>query len=210
MAEQIFYPDKEGDVAPYTNSLVEKLTANSNELATLLGVTTPDLTVLGQIVTGIPSRINEAQAAEDTAKGLVAVKKATLKDARSTTLNMLQIWSRNANWTYEIGRSLGVYIERTPVDLSTVKPKVTEVTVLSDMVILEWVRGTMSGVAIYGSSDGVNFSRIDKDLKSPWEDKRPNSTPGAELRYYKLRYIKGDTEVGLFTDIITVLVNIAG
>jgi hypothetical protein len=210
MAEYIFYPDREGDVTPYTSNLVVKLTDNGNQLATLLGIAPADITMLQQIVAGVPARINDAQVAEDTAKGLTAVKQSVLKDARLTTLNMLQIWSRNANWTHEIGRSLGVYIERTPVDLDTVKPRITNVDVHPDMVIIDWVRGRMDGVAVYGSLDGSNFHLIDKDLKSPWEDRTPNRTPGAELRYYKLRYLKGDKEVGLFSDVVSALVSIGG
>jgi len=208
MAEAIYYPEKEGDVAPYTSNLVVKLTDNGNQLANLLGITPAEITTLQQIASGIPAKINAAKAAEDTAKGLTADKQVTLVDARSTTINMLQIWSRNANWNYQIGRGLGVYIERTPVDLSTVKPRITDVDVHPDMVIVEWVRGRMDGVAVYGSLDGLVFHLIGKDLKSPWEDKTPNQGPNAETRHYKLRYLKGDVEVGLFSDIVTALVNI--
>lgn len=210
MAEQIFYPNREGDIAPYTSNLVVKLTDNGNQLANLLNIPPGDITILQQIAAGVPTKINNAQAAEDTAKGLMADKKATIKDARSTTLNMLQIWSRNANWNYQMGRGLGVYIERTPVDLANVKPKITGVEVLPDLVIVEWLRGTMSGVAVYGSYDGATWHLIDKDLKSPWEDRTANRTPGAEMRHYKLRYLKGDAEVGLFSDVVSVLVNIGG
>lgn len=208
MAESIFYPDKEGEVTPYISSIVDKLTANSGALATTLGVSSADLTLLTGFTTSIPARINEAQAAEDAAKGATAVKKAQLKTAKDTTLNMVQIWTRNANWTFAIGRQLGVYVDRTPVDLNTVKPRVTNVEVHPDMVIIDWVRGRLDGVVVYGSYDGSNFAVIEKDFKSPWEDKRPNRTPGAEWRYYKLRYLKGDKEVGLFSETTNVLVSI--
>jgi hypothetical protein len=210
MANAVFYPDKEGDVAPYTSNIVTRLTENGGALATALEVTPATLGQLGGYVTDIPTRIIDAEAAENAAKGVVAAKKAAIKTAKDNTLNQIQIWTRHANWTYEIGRALGVYIERAPVDLATVKPRITGVEVHPDMVILDWVRGRMDGVAVYGSYDGTNFQLIDKDNKSPYEDTRTNRIQGAEWRFYKLRYLKNDKEVGLFSDIVNALVSIGG
>jgi hypothetical protein len=208
MTAAIFYPDREGDIAPYSSNIVTRLTENGGALATALDVNAATLAQIGGYATDIPTKINEAEAAENAAKGVVAAKKAAIKSAKDNMLNTIQLWTRHPNWTYEIGRALGVYIERVPVDLANVKPRITDVEVHPDMVILDWVRGRMDGVSVYGSYDGTNFQLIDKDTKSPYEDTRNNRIQGAEWRFYKLRYQKNDKEVGLFSDIVNALVSI--
>ena len=208
MTAAIFYPDREGDIAPYSSNIVTRLTENGGALATALDVNAATLAQIGGYATDIPTKINEAEAAENAAKGVVAAKKAAIKSAKDNMLNTIQLWTRHPKWTYEIGRALGVYIERVPVDLANVKPRITDVEVHPDMVILDWVRGRMDGVSVYGSYDGTNFQLIDKDTKSPYEDTRNNRIQGAEWRFYKLRYQKNDKEVGLFSDIVNALVSI--
>ena len=90
-------------------------------------------------------------------------------------------------------------------DYSAVQPKVVNITVLPDKVILEWLKGTLDGVFIEGSFDKVNWEKLDKDNRSPFEDVRKNQKANLpELRYYRLRYFKNDEAVGLYSDIITV------
>ena len=95
-----------------------------------------------------------------------------------------------------------------PVDLETVKPEVTKLSVLPEKVIIDWVKFVLDGVFIEGSYDGVTFSEIGKDTHSPFEDTRANVTEGAETRYYRLRYFKNDEAVGLYSDIVKVVCSI--
>ncbi len=68
--------------------------------------------------------------------------------------------------------------------------------------------GTLDGVIIESSYDGVTFTEIGKDTHSPFEDKRSNVSECAETRHYRLRYFKNDTAVGLYSDVVRVVCSI--
>ena len=127
----------------------------------------------------------------------------------------------------EIGADLGLIGAEIVVDPNTVKPEVSKITVLPDQVILDWSRGHMQGVVIYGAKRTqrntnpetltatndvagliAGWDKLDKDYKSPYEDKRPNIGPDPEVRLYMARYIDNDEPVGLESEIFKVLVDI--
>lgn len=114
------------------------------------------------------------------------------------------------SYTIADGENLG--LEGAPVefDLNTVKPRITEVVSLPDKVIIGWTKGSMQGVIVQRSLDGVTFNDVDKDFKSPWEDMSQNRTSTSEWRYYRLRYLYNDAQVGVYSEPVRVLVSIGG
>lgn len=113
-------------------------------------------------------------------------------------------------YTVADGENLGLEGAVTAVDVSTAKPRISGSQVLPDMVIIEWVKGCMQGVIVERSLDGTNWREVDKDMRSPWEDTSPNRTAAAEWRYYRLRYLLNDRPVGLYSDVVSLLVSIGG
>ena len=78
------------------------------------------------------------------------------------------------------------------------------------MIVYDWIKGRMEGIIIYGSYNGTTWVEIGRDLKSPFEDTRSNLQPGvAEARYIKMRYMKNDQPIGLESDVVKVVVDIA-
>jgi len=82
-----------------------------------------------------------------------------------------------------------------------------QATVLPDKVRLDWVKGESDGVVVQCKRGAeANFSALDKDTKSPYDDGRRNLTPEQpETRIYRMRYLSGDQEVGAWSDEVRVL-----
>jgi hypothetical protein len=107
------------------------------------------------------------------------------------------------------GEALGIEAPNaTNPDWGSAKGKITHAEAHIDEVIIEWKKGKASGVAVYASLDGNTFTKLGIDLKSPYNDTRKNQTSAPEYRYYKVRYLLDDREVGHFSDVVQVLVDI--
>lgn len=113
------------------------------------------------------------------------------------------------HYTLADGESLGLEGGDIVIDLNTVKPRISGITVLADKVVIEWVKGSMQGVVVQSSRDGSTWIQRDKDFRSPWEDTQANTVTDAEWRHYRLRYLHRDQPVGLFSDVVRVLVSIS-
>jgi hypothetical protein len=111
-------------------------------------------------------------------------------------------------YTTADGEALGLEGASTTVDLNTVKPRISGTTALADKVVIDWVKGGMQGVTVESSLDGANWAKRDKDFRSPWEDTAPNRGTDPEWRHYRLRYLFQDQSVGLYSDVVKVLVSI--
>lgn len=84
---------------------------------------------------------------------------------------------------------------------------ISDITVLPEKMLVEWVKGTMDGVLVYASLNGTDFEEIGSDMGSPFEDTRPNQVADViEIRYYRLRYIKTDKLTGRYSDVVNVRV----
>jgi hypothetical protein len=114
----------------------------------------------------------------------------------------------NTAYTTADGEALGLEGASIIVDLTTVKPRISGTTALADMVVIDWVKGGMQGVTVESSLDGANWTARDKDFRSPWEDTAPNRGTEPEWRHYRLRYLFQDRSVGLYSDVVKVLVSI--
>lgn len=95
-----------------------------------------------------------------------------------------------------------------PIDWNTAKAQIVSAEAYTDEVIVEWRKGKAEGVAVYGSYDAQNFSLLGRDNKSPYNDTRKNQSPNPEFRYYKVRFLVNDKEVGQFSDVVKVLADV--
>ena len=111
-------------------------------------------------------------------------------------------------YTDDAGKELGIVGSEIIDNLDKVTPEISKVSVMTNMVIFDFVLGHMHGVQVYTSYDGVTFTKFEKDYRSPWEDTRVNQTEGTERRFYKFVYIFADEEVGKPSDIIEIVVDI--
>ena len=106
-------------------------------------------------------------------------------------------------------RKKGFRLVADPTDLNTVKPELGSVDVYPDKVVLEWINGRWSGVAVYGSYDGISFSEIGRVDKNFFEDLRKNIKANTrEWRFYHLQYLKDDKIIGLASEVVKVVAEI--
>ena len=206
----IFYPTVETEITPYYDNAVTRLigTPIHPSIAAKYSISAAEMTVVTAHSTDIPKGINKAEADSNTAQESTRLKDEELVQAKIDLLRIFNTIERHTNFDEGDAEALGFRKLKTPLDLSTVKPIISKVTVLDDMVILDWVKATLDGVIVMGSYDGTSYTQIGTDTKSPFEDTRPNQSAAPakpEVRFYKMRYIKNDKPVGLFSDVVKVV-----
>jgi len=201
--KRIFYPTLLGSVIPYLQNFKDKLTAG---LAAKYNSTPAFQAQLATWITDTTAAINKAVADFQTAQQSTTQQNNLLFTVKDGLLKEIRRIQDHSAFDEADAQALGFRVETPPVDLNTVKPEVSGVTVLSDQVIIDWIKKHMDGVIIFASYDGVTYTELGRDTRSPFEDKRKNVVPGKpETRYYKLRYLKGDQPVGLESDVIKVV-----
>lgn len=201
--KRVFYPTLLGSVIPYLQNFKDKLTAG---LAAKYGSTPAFQAQLGTWITDSTAAINKAVADSETAQQSTTLQNELLFTVKDGLLKEIRRIQDHTAFDEADAQALGFRVDKPPVDPNTVKPDVSGVTVLSDQVIIDWIKKHMDGVIIFASYDGVTYTELGRDTRSPFEDKRKNVVPGKpETRYYKLRYLKGDLPVGLESDVIKVV-----
>ena len=73
-------------------------------------------------------------------------------------------------------------------------------------VTLDWTKGDSDGVVIEGQRSAETvWTFLDKDMKSPFVDTRPNSVSGQpEQRRYRMIYLVDDEITGVYSDTVSV------
>lgn len=202
----IHYPTIDGEVTPYLQNIYDKIFGG---LDVKYGIAAGDVALILTHITDITASINKSVTDHETAQASTLAKNNKLHIAKEFILKLLNDVQDHADFEELDAEDLGMRVYTGPVDLETVKPEVTRLTVLPEKVIIDWVKFVLDGVFIEGSYDGVQFTEIGKDTHSPFEDTRVNVTEGAETRYYRLRYFKKDAAVGLYSDVVKVVCSIS-
>ncbi|MGB4775676.1 MAG: hypothetical protein WBP45_10910 [Daejeonella sp.] len=199
----IYYPRHDADVASYYDNVVKKLSA----LADKYGVSAELLEKLNEYNTGIPEAKLKSDEAQQRVKALVKAKSDLFFKAKTELLREMKRVTDLDNFDEADAMDFGIRKEKTPANPREAKPVIPGITVLPEKVLIEWVKGTMDGVLVYASLNGTDFEEIGTDMRSPFEDTRPNQVAGViEMRYYRLRYIKNDELTGLYSDVVNVRV----
>lgn len=101
-------------------------------------------------------------------------------------------------------------IATTPPD-STIpadsKPTASGTALTGSIVRVDWTKRQFDGVFIDSQrNDETAWTRLDFDMRSPYEDLRPPTIAGKpEERRYRLRYFIDNQPVGAWSDMITVI-----
>jgi len=200
----IYYPTKDKDIVSYYNKIVPILVL----LATKYGIDAATITLLQTHSTNVSSTYAQALADADKAHESFEIKDVEFEQAKVDLLRVLNMIQRAANFIESDAEAMGIRVVSEPIDLRTVKPVISGLTSFPEQIIVDWVKGGLSGVKVYGSYDGKNFTVIGQDSRSPFEDTRKNQTDQPEVRYYKLRYMKDDKLVGVESTIYQILAEI--
>lgn len=213
----IFYPRTEGDIAPFYENAAGKLIG---PIGAKYGIDTNTIAVLGEHKTNVPLVIQKAYNDKQQAKTSTAAKKKELSKAKRNLLREINRVTGLANWDENDAEVLGIRVTKAPVDINKVKPIISKATSLPTQNILDWIKGAMEGIIVEGivesedadtpttpEKDSPHWTRIGEDLKSPFEDTRPNKSNRPELRHYRIRYVKDDKPVGQYS-LVTSLVSV--
>lgn len=87
------------------------------------------------------------------------------------------------------------------------KPTGEATAMTGSIVRIDWKKGKFDGVFIDSQrGDETEMTRLDFDMRSPYEDTRPPVNAGKpEERRYRLRYFMDNTAVGAWSDVIVVI-----
>jgi hypothetical protein len=204
---KIFFPSQDGQVDPFLENVEDKLTTGG--LALKYNISPVDTAKVTTFKGDIKTKRDAATAASTTAQQLNEQKDEFTYKCKLFLNKMGRDIQDHASFDSADLEALGFTVISPPIDVNTAQPKITGKMVLPDMIIIEWLRLFFQGVRIYASYDGVAWTALDKDFKSPYEDKRPNKVLGTpEPRFYKLRYLLNDVEVGLDSEVIKILADI--
>ena len=165
-----------------------------------------DLMRRGRTATGLPVPTTAQAVPAPTVAVPAAPATPVLPNIELRMRLLIRQIKANSSYTLAIGTDLRIVPPGSVVDPATVKPKVTGVAKPSGAVALNWTKGKYDGVLIECKrGTETTFAFLDRDFSSPYVDTRPNLVAGVpELRTYRVRYLQGDTQVGLFSDDIKV------
>ena len=122
--------------------------------------------------------------------------------------DIVQDTADSKNITVDIMRSLGILAPESKEDNNLAKPEFHLTYSSAGHPLIVWIKGHFDGVEIWKSIDGINFTKLDKDIKPDYIDKSdlPASTK-AEKWYYKLIYFMDKDQVGQWSDVQSIAVS---
>jgi hypothetical protein len=202
-----FFPQKKRSVGGFlTNVNIRLKPAPGDDMAAKYSL---DATKVGRLVsleTDVPDALNKAQQLHDLAQQQTDIADAGIREASLICHEFGDIIQKHPSFNGNDFEALGFEQDHTPPDPLTAKVKITHITPLVDMIRFDWAKEEWNGIKIYSSDDGVNFSFLDKDDRSPFDDTRLNkkaNTP--ETRYYIFRHMDKDgKEIGVETRVQVV------
>jgi len=204
----IFFPVIIGNITAWLQNMNTKITTGG--LGAKYATAPAFKTKLLGWLTSLPDAINKSFTDSQTAQQSTNAQNELIAAIKIDALRELNRIQGETNFDEADMEALGARVDRVPPDLTTVKPVISRVTTMMDKVVLDWIKGRMEGVIIYGSFNGTSWTEIGRDLKSPYEDSRHNQQAGtAETRHYKMRYMKNDQPIGMESDVVKVVVDIA-
>jgi len=206
MPNKDYYPKAEGDLIPWLDNYYTKLGIH----ATALDIPAAVVTQVQADLASAEQQLKNVAAAKNTWQAAVNAKDDVLGQVQKHVRDRVVIIKRHDNYTDTIGLDLGIIGpsqgQLSADVLTNAKPDFTA-TVLPDMVRLDWTKGAFDGVIIQSKRGAdTNFTAVDKDTISPYEDDRGNLTKDVpETRTYRMRYLYGDDEVGVWSDEVKVM-----
>src|SRR5688572_26454712 len=127
--KKIFYPEKETEIPAYYNIIYDLLV--NGGLATKYSTPSNVLTLLAQHNTEIPIALQKSQADGQIAEGSKQAKDVRLANGRVEMFRELTRMTGLSIWEETDGENMGIRKEKTPVDLNTVKGKISKTTALA-------------------------------------------------------------------------------
>ncbi|MBS4027739.1 MAG: hypothetical protein KGZ58_03785 [Ignavibacteriales bacterium] len=200
MANRNFLPRTDAQLNFWLNNFAAKI----GNFAADVGITPEQVTQFETDKTNLAMRLNDVQTKKTAYQSSVtekdAVKEAIVKRIRDAAVMI----KRHTNYTDTMGEDLGIVppeIPGVPGGTENAMPEFQAVE-LPDRIRLDWLKDIFDGVIVQCKrGNETTFTTLGTDMTSPYEDTRANLSIGVpEIRYYRMRYILKDEEVGQWSD----------
>ena len=122
-------------------------------------------------------------------------------------VNLAERIKRTVGYTTTMGEDLGIENPvPDPGDPLTAQPTGRATALPGSQIQLDWVKAGFTGVVVESQRGAeTGWTLLGTDFFAPYVDNRAPLVAGQpEVRKYRLRYLDGDSPVGLYSDIIVV------
>ncbi len=206
MAARDYYPGVDTRVLLWLDNFNTKL---PNDAATF-GISGRQLTQVQSHFDAIKQKLAEVEGAKSTLKSIVAGKVQAMETAEAFLRNLVATLKLHSAFTQAIGEDLNVFGQSTQDEttlIANAKPEFLA-TALGTLVRLDWPKKDYDGIQFDSKrANETIFTFLDKDDRSPCDDKRQNLVAGIpELRIYRGIYLLNGVPVGNWSDEVRVTV----
>ncbi|MCS3798336.1 hypothetical protein [Niastella sp. OAS944] len=171
-----------------------------------LGLTAEEIKLAETRCNETSAKITEIEQKKTEVQQIIAVKDDLKSDALAVIRGFVTRIKAHTAYTEAIGLDLGII--GTTVDTTVLKGSKTtlKAEVLPGRVRISFVKKSFSGVNIYTRLVGTaQWEFLARDNHSPYDDERPLTNGQPEKREYMAIGLLGDDEVGMPSDIISVV-----
>lgn len=200
MPKQDYLPATQADYLAWHNRFTAKLA----ELKAAYDVTDAQLAALATEKAALDAKFTEANRLKAEAKAGTTALNAALGASEKGLRLLVRRLKAHAAYTESDGAALGIIGPDDGSDSATAKPGLSVRELSEGRIELGFARLGYTGLRIYSRREGeagLTFLAVDTD--PPYVDTRPLAVAGKpEVREYQARYLDGDDEVGLPSDIV--------
>ena len=202
MKKSDFVPTQQEELATWSDRMAKK----AKVVASQLGLPEEDVTQLAECSANINVAVKDTMVAKGTANSVVAQKRLVIETNVKIIRRIAQSIKANKNYTEAIGEALGIIGSDENVNRDEIKPELTA-HVSTDHVRLSFSKKGIDGVHIFSRrKEDATWQLLGTDYFSPYTDHRPLAVAGTpETREYMCRGIIHDEEVGVNSDIVSVV-----
>jgi len=175
-----------------------------------LGLTAGQITEVKSRVTDFRTKYQEQTQKEADYKASVKATKAAMKVCVSDSGGVRDLvgkMKKHDDYTEALGETLGVIGEEHIMDSVSAKPVLKDKSE-GGLIIVGFNLFGWDGINIYRELDnGAGMVFIARDTDAPYYDTTPKLDPTKpETRKYQAYFVDGDDQIGLPSDILTIIV----
>ena len=175
-----------------------------------LGLTAGQITEVKSRITDFRTKYQEQTQKEADYKASVKATKASMKVCVSDSGGVRDLvgkMKKHDDYTEALGETLGVIGEEHIMDSVSAKPVLKDKSE-GGLIIVGFNLFGWDGINIYRELDnGAGMVFIARDTDAPYYDTTPKLDPTKpEKRKYQAYFVDGDEQIGLPSDILTIIV----
>ena len=175
-----------------------------------LGLTAGQITEVKSRITDFRTKFQEQTQKEADYKASVKATKAAMKVCISDSGGVRDLvgkMKKHDDYTEALGETLGVIGEEHIMDSGSAQPVLKDKSE-GGLIIVGFNLFGWDGINIYRELDnGAGMVFIARDTDAPYYDTTPKLDPTKpEKRQYQAYFVDGDDQIGLPSDILTIIV----